>query len=68
MDKTIHEAVLHFTISNYDVITPGSFVICCVTGKRITLENLRYWNAARQEAYADAASAFQRERELAAGK
>ena len=34
-----------------------------VTGKKIPLEQLRYWNAARQEAYAGPAEALQRWRE-----
>jgi hypothetical protein len=29
-------------------------VICAVTGERIPIEQLRYWNSARQEAYASA--------------
>ena len=35
-------------------------ILCAVSGKRIPLEQLRYWSAARQEAYAGAAEALQR--------
>ena len=34
------------------MIRPGSFVRCGVTGAPITLDDLRYWNVALQEAYA----------------
>jgi hypothetical protein len=34
-----------------------------VTGKKIPLEQLRYWSAALQEAYASPADALQRWRE-----
>jgi len=42
------------------VLKPGRFVVCAVTGKKIPLEALRYWNAALQEAYAGPAEALQR--------
>ena len=42
----------------------GTFVVCAVTGEQILLENLRYWHADRQEAYATAAIALQRHQEL----
>jgi hypothetical protein len=34
------------------VIRPGHYVLCAVTGEPIPLEELRYWSADRQEAYA----------------
>ena len=46
------------------VLRPGRYVICAVTGKRIPLEALRYWNADLQEAYAGPAQALQRWQEL----
>ena len=42
------------------VVRPGRYVICAVSGKKIPLEQLRYWSATRQEAYASAAEATQR--------
>lgn len=36
----------------------GSYVLCAVTGEKIPLEMLRYWNADRQEAYKDAAASL----------
>ena len=42
------------------VLRPGRYVLCAVTGKKIPLEALRYWNADLQEAYAGPAQALQR--------
>ncbi|MSP42939.1 MAG: DUF2093 domain-containing protein [Alphaproteobacteria bacterium] len=57
-------ARLRYDLSDYQVLTPGSFVICAVTGKPIPLEELRYWNPVRQEAYCSAAASTLREEEL----
>ena len=46
------EAVLHYYSGHYDVVKPGSFVRCAITGKEIPLDELRYWDFERQEAYA----------------
>jgi hypothetical protein len=45
-------AVLHYGTPEYEVIRPGRYVICAVSGKRIPLEALRYWSSELQEAYA----------------
>ena len=47
-------ARLHYLSGSFRVLVPGDHVICAVTGERIPLEQLRYWNAERQEAYATA--------------
>ncbi|MEH3041703.1 MAG: DUF2093 domain-containing protein [Sphingomonas paucimobilis] len=47
-------AKLHYLTNNFRVLADGDFVTCAVTGTRIPLEELRYWSAARQEAYVDA--------------
>jgi hypothetical protein len=53
-------ARLHYGDGDFAVLKPGRYVLCAVTGKRIPLEQLRYWSAERQEAYAGAAEALQR--------
>jgi hypothetical protein len=53
-------AKLHYGDGDFAVIKPGRYVVCAVTGKKIPLEQLRYWSAERQEAYAGAAEALQR--------
>lgn len=53
------EAVLDYNDSDFIIVKPGDFVRCAVTGKRVTLEALRYWNVDKQEAYIDAEAAMQ---------
>jgi hypothetical protein len=53
-------AKLHYGDGDFAVLKPGRYVVCAITGKRIPLEQLRYWSATRQEAYAGAAEALQR--------
>ena len=36
---------------NFEVIQDGDHVICSISGKKIPLENLTYWNVEKQEAY-----------------
>ena len=52
------EAKLHYGASDFTILEGGGFVTCAVTGDRIPLEELRYWNDDRQEAYKDAAAAL----------
>lgn len=51
------EARLKYLPGDLELIAPGDFVTCAVTGRKIPLEALRYWSAERQEAYVDAAAA-----------
>jgi hypothetical protein len=46
------------------VLRPGRFVVCAVSGKKIPLQQLRYWNPRLQEAYAGPVEALARWREL----
>jgi hypothetical protein len=45
-------ARLRYLDGDFQVITPGSFVRCAVTGIDIPLDELKYWSVERQEAYA----------------
>ncbi|MBL4696492.1 MAG: DUF2093 domain-containing protein [Rhizobiaceae bacterium] len=47
------EAKLKYLDGDYQVISPGSFVRCAITGTPISLDDLKYWSVARQEAYLD---------------
>jgi hypothetical protein len=49
-----HEAILRYFSGSFEVVKPGTFVRCAVTGAEIALEDLRYWSFERQEAYASA--------------
>lgn len=44
-------AVLHYDTPHFDVVEPGQFVLCAVSGARIDLTDLKYWSAEFQEAY-----------------
>ena len=57
-------AVLHYGDGEYAVMKHGRHVVCAVSGVKIPLEALRYWNAATQEAYAGPAEALQRWKDL----
>ncbi len=58
------EAKLRYLDADFDVIKPGRFVVCAVTGRKIALEDLRYWNVEAQEAYFDAETALKRWKQL----
>lgn len=53
-------AKLHYGDGEYAVLKAGRYVVCAVTGQKIPLEQLRYWSAELQEAYAGPAEALQR--------
>ncbi len=55
------EARIRYLDGDFQVVSPGAFVRCAVTGESIPLDELRYWSVARQEAYATAAISLQRE-------
>lgn len=57
MSNTDRAARLHFMANGFRVLSPGDHVVCASSGARITLDDLRYWSVARQEAYASAALA-----------
>ena len=44
-------AKIRYYPNYYEVIDDGDFVICAVSGKKIALEKLTYWNVDLQEAY-----------------
>jgi len=45
-------AKLHYMANGFRVLVPGDHVLCAKSGECISLEDLRYWSVARQEAYA----------------
>jgi hypothetical protein len=60
------EARVKFMDGEFQVLSPGDFVRCAVTGKPILLPDLRYWSVDLQEAYVSAEASWQRYRELRA--
>ncbi len=57
------EAKITYLDGDFEIVSPGSHVRCAVTGEGISLEELKYWSVARQEAYVDAQVSFKREEE-----
>ncbi len=56
-------AKLHYMANSFRVLVAGDYVPCARSGVPISLEDLRYWSVARQEAYATAALATEAEAE-----
>ena len=44
-------AKIKYLPNNFQIIEQGDYVECAVSGKRIDLENLTYWNVELQEPY-----------------
>ena len=57
------EAKVKYLDGEVQVLSPGDFVRCAVTGRTIALDELRYWSVELQEAYIDAATSLKRFRE-----
>ena len=53
-------AKLEYFSNNFKIIENGDYVICAVSGKEITLENLNYWNVELQEPYFSYVEAHQK--------
>jgi len=60
------EARLRYSDGEFQVLSPGDFVRCAVSGEPINLPDLRYWSVELQEAYASAEIAFERYRSIKA--
>ncbi len=45
------EAKLKFKANDFEIISPGDYVVCAVSKKKIPIEELNYWNVELQEAY-----------------
>ena len=44
-------AKLKYGPNTFEVLKEGNYVICAVSGKKIPLDKLAYWNVDLQEAY-----------------
>ena len=51
-------AKLKYLPNNFNVLEAGDHVICAISGKKIMLENLTYWNVELQEPYYSYQEAF----------
>ncbi len=69
-DKTLGGgdlAVVRYGDGEMTVVRPGRHVLCAVSGRKIILDDLRYWNPVLQEAYAGPAEALIRWKQLNPG-
>ena len=44
-------AKIKYLPNNFQILEEGDHVICAISGKQISIENLNYWNVELQEAY-----------------
>ena len=44
-------AKIKYLPNNFQIIQPGDYVECAVSGKKIPIKDLLYWNVELQEAY-----------------
>ena len=44
-------AKIKYLPNNFEIIEDGDHVICSISGKKISLDQLNYWNVEKQEAY-----------------
>jgi|TARA_Y100000287_G_C14139563_1_gene314014 hypothetical protein len=44
-------AKIKYLPNNYQILEEGDHVICAISGKKISLEKLTYWNVELQEPY-----------------
>ena len=57
-------AKLKYLPNNFKIIEKGDFVICAVSGREISLENLNYWNVDLQEPYFSYIEADKKKQEI----
>ena len=62
MDEIL--AKLKYGPNAFEILEKGSYVVCAVSGKKIPLNQLTYWNVELQEAYFSPKEAQQRYEEL----
>ncbi len=54
------EAKIRYLDADFQVMEPGAYVICAVSGEKIPLDELKYWSVARQEPYVDGECSLKR--------
>ena len=57
-------AKIKYLPNNFKIIETGDYVICAVSNKEISIENLTYWNVELQEAYYSYKEAFKKREKL----
>ena len=44
-------AKIKYLPNNFEIIEEGDYVVCSISGKKIPINDLTYWNVELQEAY-----------------
>ena len=57
-------AKIKYLPNNFQIIEEGDHVICAISGKQISIENLNYWNVELQEPYFSYKEAFQKREKI----
>ena len=57
-------ARIKYLPNNFEILEEGDHVICAISGKKIFLEKLSYWNVELQEHYYSYVEASQKREEL----
>ena len=57
-------ATIKYLPNNFEIVKDGDYVICAVSGKKIYLDKLTYWNVELQEAYFSYVEADRKREEL----
>ena len=57
-------AKLKYLSNNFEIIEDGDYVICAISGQKIPLENLNYWNVEEQEAYFSYVEAYKKKEDI----
>ena len=57
-------AKIKYLPNNFQIIENGSHVVCSVSGKKINIENLTYWNVELQEPYFSYKEAYKKREEI----
>ena len=58
------KAKLIFKHNYFEIEEEGDYILCAVSGKKIQLQNLNYWNVDLQEAYFSPKEANERYKNL----
>ena len=59
-----NKAKLKFHPNRFDIIEQGEYINCAVSGKKILLTQLNYWNVELQEPYFSYKEAFLKEESI----
>ncbi len=57
-------AKLKYLPNNFQIIQEGDHVVCAVSGKKIELHNLTYWNVELQEPYFSYKEVYKKKEQL----